>query len=107
MSTCPAVLGSARTSSTSTVYITVTCLDCHSTDIVKHGKSGEGKQIIPFKVELDEMQSFVENKSNQRLHSFFGVGLTYRFVVNRAFLNKNCSTVSSLVTMSACPSMPN
>ena len=27
-----------------TVFIAVTCPDCHSTDIVKHGKSGEGKQ---------------------------------------------------------------
>ncbi len=27
-----------------TVFITVICPDCHSTDIVKHGKSGEGKQ---------------------------------------------------------------
>ncbi|MDJ0901110.1 MAG: IS1-like element transposase [Xenococcus sp. MO_188.B8] len=27
-----------------TVFITVTCPDCHSTNVVKHGKSGEGKQ---------------------------------------------------------------
>lgn len=27
-----------------TIYIAVTCPDCHSTDIVKHGRSGEGKQ---------------------------------------------------------------
>ena len=27
-----------------TVFITVTCPDCHSENVVKHGKSGEGKQ---------------------------------------------------------------
>ncbi len=27
-----------------TVLIAVTCPDCHSTDVVKHGKSPEGKQ---------------------------------------------------------------
>ena len=27
-----------------TVLIAVTCPDCHSTDVVKHGKSARGKQ---------------------------------------------------------------
>ncbi|MDV3002947.1 MAG: hypothetical protein N5P05_004602 (plasmid) [Chroococcopsis gigantea SAG 12.99] len=27
-----------------TVYLAVPCPDCHSTDAIKHGKSGEGKQ---------------------------------------------------------------
>jgi transposase-like protein len=27
-----------------TVLIAVQCPDCHSTDVVKHGRSGEGKQ---------------------------------------------------------------
>ena len=27
-----------------TVWITVSCSDCHSADVIKHGKLGEGKQ---------------------------------------------------------------
>lgn len=27
-----------------TVYLPVCCPDCHSTDVIKHGKSAEGKQ---------------------------------------------------------------
>ncbi len=47
------------------VYITVICPDCHSTDIVKHGLSGEGKQRYRCRNEECLRRTFLLDHSNQ------------------------------------------
>ena len=52
-----------------TVFITVTCPDCHSTDIVKHGLSGEGKQRYRCRNKECLRQTFLldyRNKGSKR-----------------------------------------
>ena len=48
-----------------TVFITVTCPDCHSTDIVKHGLSGEGKQRYRCRNEECLRRTFLLDYSNE------------------------------------------
>ena len=48
-----------------TVFIAVTCPDCHSTDIVKHGLSGEGKQRYRCRNEECLRRTFLLDYSNE------------------------------------------
>ena len=48
-----------------TVFITVTCPDYHSTDIFKHGKSGEGKQRYRCGNEEYLRRTFLLDYSNE------------------------------------------
>ena len=47
------------------VFIAVTCPDCQSTDIVKHGKSGEGKQRYRCRNEECLRRTFLLDYSNE------------------------------------------
>lgn len=46
-----------------TVSIAVECPHCHSTDVVKNGKSGEGKQRYLCQNEQCARRSFIRNYS--------------------------------------------
>ena len=48
-----------------TVFITVTCRDCHSTDIVKHGLLGESKQRYRCQNEECLRRTFLLEYSNE------------------------------------------
>lgn len=46
-----------------TVWISVECPDCHCTDVVKNGKSGEGKQRYLCRNEKCDRRSFIRHYS--------------------------------------------
>ena len=48
-----------------TVWIAVTCPGCHSTDIVKNGKTSDGKQRYLCRHEECPRRTFIKDYTNQ------------------------------------------
>ena len=48
-----------------TVYIALTCPDCHSTDIVRHGKTRQGKQRYRCRNQDCSRCTFILDYTNQ------------------------------------------